>query len=111
MWIFTSNSFLSIVAHTDKPDTLLVRSRLPGDIEALFPDARVFELADADYRYRAEIPRNQVAEALADSVRSLDYPNFKNSLSGTKRKSAAAKVWQALAETYGAYGRPPLREP
>lgn len=33
MWIFTPKAFLSIVAHRGKPDYLLVRARLPGDIE------------------------------------------------------------------------------
>ena len=40
MWIFLSDSFLSIVAHRDKPGVLLVRARRAGDIEAVFPDVK-----------------------------------------------------------------------
>ena len=39
MWIFQNDSFLSIVAHRDKPGMLLVRARKAGDIEAVFPEA------------------------------------------------------------------------
>ena len=34
MWIFMNDSMLSIVAHKDKPEHLLVRSRIEGDIES-----------------------------------------------------------------------------
>ena len=45
MWLFTSKSFLSVVADKDQPDgpKLLVRSRVQGDIEEVFPDADVTE--------------------------------------------------------------------
>ena len=45
MWLFTSKSFLSVVADKDNPqgDRLLVRSRVEGDIEEMFPDATVLK--------------------------------------------------------------------
>ena len=45
MWLFTSKTFLSVVADKDQPDgpKLLVRSRVQGDIEEVFPDADVTE--------------------------------------------------------------------
>ena len=36
MWVFLSDAFLSIVAHRDDPDALLVRARRQGDIECVF---------------------------------------------------------------------------
>ena len=55
MWLFTSKSFLSVVADKENPkgDRLLVRSRIAGDIEELFPSADVMETPYADYRFRA----------------------------------------------------------
>ena len=55
MWLFTSKSFLSVVADKENPtgDRLLVRSRIAGDIEEVFPDANVMETCNADYRFRS----------------------------------------------------------
>lgn len=63
MWLFTSKSFLSVVANKDQPDSpkLLVRSRLQEDIEEIFPSANVTETPYGDYRFRAWIPRQEVA--------------------------------------------------
>ena len=43
MWLFTSKSFLSVVADKENPkgDRLLVRSRIAGDIEEVFPTAQM----------------------------------------------------------------------
>ncbi|MEC4747164.1 hypothetical protein [Methylomicrobium sp. Wu6] len=73
MWIFLNNAFLSIVDKGGDGNTLLVRARHTGDIERSFPDADVQIGGGTDYRYRAQIDREQVAQALADSVRSIDY--------------------------------------
>lgn len=47
MWVFLNNSFLSIVAHRDKPDVLIVRARRAGDIEAIFPQAATWQDPEA----------------------------------------------------------------
>ena len=94
MWIFLNNAMLSIVAHRDKPDILLVRARVKGDIEAIFPQAAVFTLQSADYRYRAEIPRAVVAAALTQQAESLDYTNFKASVPDHHRHDWYMKVWE-----------------
>ena len=49
---FLNDAFLSIVSHTERPDHLHVRARLPGDIERTFPSAAVTETPTADYRSR-----------------------------------------------------------
>jgi hypothetical protein len=72
MWIFTSDSFLSI---SDKgapiPTTLLVRARNQGDTERVFPDAKVTGGGGTDYRFRTRIDREEDAQAMADAVCSV----------------------------------------
>ena len=41
MWIMTNNSYLSIVSKDCGSAELLVRARRAGDIERVFPDAKV----------------------------------------------------------------------
>jgi len=96
MWIFTNNSFLSVVAHRDKPDILLVRARRVGEIEAAFPDAHVFEMASADYFFRAEIERKLVTEVMTKQIQSIDYDNFKSSVKDKKRYDAYMDIWSVM---------------
>lgn len=98
MWIFLNNSFLSAVAHRDKPDALMVRARLRGDLEATFPDlAGQIEQTDrADYRFRVTITRERFANVLADTARSISYSNFKNSVTDTRRHDAYFRVWSVM---------------
>ena len=53
MWIMTNNSYLSIVSKDCGPAELLVRARRAGDIEKVFPNAKVTLQTDSDYLYRA----------------------------------------------------------
>ena len=41
MWIFLSNSFISVVQKPGDNDLLTVRARIEGDIERVFPGAQV----------------------------------------------------------------------
>jgi hypothetical protein len=41
MWLVLENSFLSIVQDKDNSERLLVRARIKGDIENVFPNANV----------------------------------------------------------------------
>lgn len=97
MWVFLNNAMLSIVAQRSQPGSLLVRARTAGDIERVFPEARVSETPTADYRYRAEISTEQVAEALAAQVRAIDYPNFKATVRDSGRLRAYHDVWDVMA--------------
>ena len=107
MWIFQNNSYLSVVEHRTEPGHLLVRSRIAGDIERAIPGATVFEDLKADYRYRTVVSRESFKAALAAAVDSIDYDNFKNSVSHDepKRHDAYLGVWQVMASRFGAYGR------
>jgi hypothetical protein len=97
MWIFGSNSFLSIVDKGDPSGkTLLVRGRKDGDIERLFPDAVVQVGGGTDYLFRARINREEVALRIADAVREVNYPNFKSSVYENDRHDAYMGVWESM---------------
>lgn len=97
MWVFLSDSFLSIVDKGDKSGrTLLVRGRRKSDIERVFPQAEVIEGGGTDYRYRARIDREEVALRIADAVRRIDFPNFKSSVHEHDRHDAYVRVWDAM---------------
>jgi hypothetical protein len=97
MWIFLKDSFLSIVDKGDDTHkTLLVRARYKGDIERVFPGATVEHSLTTDYHFRARIDRDFVADAIAESVRSIDYGNFKNTVTNAQRHNAYLGVWYEM---------------
>ncbi|MBL0245043.1 MAG: hypothetical protein IPQ22_13960 [Rhodoferax sp.] len=96
MWIFTSKSFISVVQKPGDTDLLTVRARIKGDIEAVFPDAKVEVNKGTDYKYRDKVPRQEVATALHDQVMALTYSNFKNTVKEKKHHSAYMNVWSAM---------------
>ncbi|HEV2673269.1 MAG TPA: hypothetical protein VGV37_01925 [Aliidongia sp.] len=101
MWIFMNDAMLSIVELTGQQDELLVRARMPGDLERAFPDAEVSESLDRDYRFRAVISRKTVAAAIADRICAIDYPNFKSSIGNHgdhshERHHAYFRVWHIM---------------
>ena len=101
MWLSLNKGFLSIV----EPDAgsrgscpmLLVRARRAGDIEAVFPAAKVEKRPERDYLFRALVPREDVANAVAAEVRGISYSNFKNSVRNNKLHDAYAAVWGIMA--------------
>lgn len=98
MWIYLSDAMLSIVEKPGdaKAGTLTVRARAAGDIERVFPDATVTEGAGTDYRFRAIIPREQVAKAMHDQVMEITYGNFKGAVKDRQRHDAYMHCWQAM---------------
>ena len=98
MWIQFNNSFLSIVENRDNKKELLVRARIKGDIEKIFPKAKVFEDNNADYKYRTFLLKNEVANEIIKNINEINYDNFKNSISKTdsERYFAYTKVWGEL---------------
>jgi hypothetical protein len=93
MWVCLNNSFLSIVQNRNNLEQLLVRSRRKGDIEKVFPEAKVIQEAGSDYRYRAFINRDNVANAIAREVSNIDYGNFKNSVRDHDLHDAYSDFW------------------
>ena len=98
MWIVLNKSFLSIVKNRNNENQLLVRARVNGDIEKVFPDADIFQDKDADYKYRSYIDREVVANAIGKELLNINYDNFKSSVSKDDgiRGNAYMKVWMAL---------------
>lgn len=97
MWIMANNAFVSIVQHRDKPDTLIVRARVEGDVERFFGwkagDARVITTPAADYRFRAQVYREVVEHAMLRAARRVTYPNFKDSVATAWRKAISMRIW------------------
>lgn len=98
MWIFLSHSFLSIVAVKGQPDVLLVRARISGDIEYVFPEAEVLTDLGSDYKYRAFLPRKLVAETMAIEVNNIDYTNFKKSVNPYNRELAYFDIYARMLD-------------
>jgi hypothetical protein len=94
MWFFCSKRFLSIVECQDNKMFLLVRSRLKGDIERIFPGAVVEEEAGSDYRFRCFLPRAVAAKTLAKEIAAIDYSNYKAAiLDHERREQAYYEIW------------------
>lgn len=98
MWIMLSDGFLSIVHKECAADELLVRGRRPGDIERVFPGAKVKKSTNTDYLFRAVIKRTEVAEALSQQVMALDYGNYKNSVKNNRFHNALSRIWSIMAD-------------
>ncbi len=98
MWVFLSDAMLSIVEKPGdaKAGTLTVRARVAGDIERVFPDAKVIEGAGTDYAFRATVPREKVAKAMHDAVMGIGYGNFKAQVRDRQRHDAYMRCWQAM---------------
>ena len=93
MWIYLTEGSFSIVAHRDKPDHLLVRSRHPDAIERTFRDAEMYYIQDADYPYRADILRDDVISFLERRLSLLNYDNFKNTVDDEDYSRLLMDVW------------------
>jgi hypothetical protein len=94
MWILTNTGWLSVVESRHNADNLIVRSRTRGAIAGMF-NVRERVTPDADYRYRAELPKDLVAGAVARELLAVDYDNFKNSVHDPELKGAYMRVWEA----------------
>ncbi len=95
MWIFMNDSILSIVEDLDNREHLLVRARIEGDIERVFPGAKVSHTQDHDYYYRASLPR-KVAAKIAEKVEFIGYSNFKNTVKDPGRHETYYEVWEIM---------------
>lgn len=98
MWLCLNSAFLSIVYKDCAEGELLVRARREGDIEKVFPDAKVIRSTNTDYLYRAVLPRSEVTTAMAAQIQDIDYKNFKSSVNDDRLHHAYLDVWQAMAD-------------
>jgi hypothetical protein len=96
MWICLNDAFFSIVASDRDPNRLNVRARRNGDLERHFPGHTVHRFAGTDYAFRAFIPRDEVADAIAKQLRKIDYSNFKRSVRDPDLAESYGDVWAVL---------------
>jgi hypothetical protein len=96
MWLFTTEGFVSAVAHRDQPGKLLVRARRSEHLRAIFGDVTVECTPHADYRFRAVISRAQwLAKVLAQAA-MIDYDNFKAAIPDAEYHDACSEVWGTM---------------
>tara|TARA_B100000131_G_C17848147_1_gene504769 strand:- start:87 stop:419 length:333 start_codon:yes stop_codon:yes gene_type:complete len=100
MWIGLNDGWLSIVENWNDEDTLLVRARKLEHLLNAFPACEYWRDLEADYPFRAYIPRSAVAKMIAKKIENIDYPNFKNSVEEKKLAYAYGDVWQTMFYTY-----------
>ncbi|WP_425045090.1 hypothetical protein [Primorskyibacter sp. S87] len=78
MWLFTeADGFISAVVHRDDPSQIMVRARDADHLRRYFPGHPIQTTPDADYRYRLTLPREELAELVADRIRTMQATNFK----------------------------------
>ena len=98
MWLFTSEGFVSVVAHNEKPDTLLVRARDEDSLLSLVEatGATLRHTPQADYPYRIEALREAFTAWLVEQVSNLDYPNYKSRMWSERPElsSVLHSIWE-----------------
>ncbi len=83
----------------------MVRARNKNHIESIFEDAEVYEDANADYPYRADIHLYTVGTVIGDLLMGINYDNFKASVDDYHYHHALVGVWQEMYQ-YGKQYRP-----
>lgn len=99
MWLFLEGGrFLSLAADPGDPERLLIRARLPGDIETDFPDLPIMETDGTEYRFQTAAPRERVMAVLTDELASIDYQSLRKTVCNQNRVTLAARCDTHLRE-------------
>jgi hypothetical protein len=96
MWIFTTDGFISVVAHRERPEQLLVRARRSEHIRSVFHDVEIECTPHADYRYRSVVPRALFLGRMLGALACIDYDNFKAAIPDADYHDAATEVWGTM---------------
>ncbi|MDA7848520.1 hypothetical protein N9A11_01005 [bacterium] len=100
MWLFTSEGFISVVQHNEKPDALVVRARDEDSLLSLVEatGATLRHTPSNDYPYRIETSPGVLSSWLAEQVLNLDYTNYKAHMWSQRPEFGAAlhDVWVAM---------------
>lgn len=96
MWIFTSHGFISAVQHRDYSDVLIVRARRREHLEAVIVGHPIEQTDQADYRYRTQITKTDLAEVIGKAIHGIEYDNFKNSIPDNEYHDACSGVWSVM---------------
>jgi hypothetical protein len=104
MWLLIPEGFFSIV-QKDGEHELCVRARVAADLDRLretyLPSlSETVETPGGDYRYRAWVSRDDLAEGMAGIARNLNYSNFKSEVArhDAARAHVYGDVWGVLGE-------------
>ena len=105
MWIAHSvggGGWISIVAHKNKPNHLMVRARVKDHITKMWPNAEVYTLHGIhDYQFRADLTREIVALALSEYASSIEYDDYKSSVSDSDLYHALVSTWWVFVKYFG----------
>ena len=100
MWLFTSEGFISVVQHSEKPDTLIVRARDEDSLLSLVEatGATLRHTPSNDYPYRIEVLRTAYSAWVADQIAALSYTNYKAHMWSERPEfgDALHDVWVAM---------------
>lgn len=99
MWIFGSNSFVSIVEDWNDNEKVFVRSRRKQDLlDFLSPHSASYEIIHTpknDYHYRVRIDKCVLGLILCDLASKVNYTNFKDSIDDADLYRFAAETWNS----------------
>jgi len=100
MWLFTTQGFISVVAHSEDADTLLVRARDEGSLLSLqeATGATLTQTPSADYPCRIEVLREAYGAWVLEEISRLTYSNFKSHMWSARPEFGGAlhEVWAAM---------------
>jgi hypothetical protein len=121
MWIISKTGFVSLVEHDQDQTMLRARARRREHLVNTFTlaDDQVIDLGvrAPDYRWHADVPRQQVADVMAKSVMDLDYhSHVKEAITGGSGPKGDPVFYRAMMSCWNALfalQRPPAapREP
>ena len=103
MWLLIPEGFYSVVQKPGETD-LCVRARDRADLDRLretyMPGlGPTKETPGHDYRYRARVSRDALADGLGKIARGLDYSNFKSEVG--RRDPGRAGLYHEVWHTLG----------
>ena len=101
MWLFCKSGYFSAVKHNEKPNAILLRARVEGDLERLAEahqiDLRIEHTPEADYAFRAELSAAEWTRAVMEESDAIDYGTFKTAgHDGTARDDAYLDGWSVM---------------
>jgi hypothetical protein len=106
MWLYLKDGFYSVVSYGDATH-FVVRARVKGDLEALFPGHKVTRWTDKDYLYRALVPKYEVAEAIDLAIQGINYRSFKDAVLDKRRGPYYGMVWAVMHDLQDSLEPPP----
>ena len=100
MWTFFSGGFISIVQHSERPDTLIVRARDEDSLLSLVEatGATLRHTPKNDYPIRLQVSRGALAAWVSGEISNLNYTNYKAHMGSARPEFADSLgiVWATM---------------